>query len=124
MKVSVVRPLPGAARVLAGENVTVMPVGKPLRESAIEALKVELGVVVMVKVLEFPAATLSEVADSDRVNVGAGSIVSASAVCCFRDPLVAVTVIIALPTLAVLAAVSLSTLLPEPGAESFAGVNE
>ena len=89
---TVVAPAPGAATVLAGRNCAVTPVGKPFAESVTAALNVELGVVVSVRVLEAPAATLMEVAEDTSVNVGAGGTVTESGMVCLVEPLPAATV--------------------------------
>ena len=83
---------PGAATTFEGENCAVRPVGNPVAVRVIAALKPEFGVVVSVRLLEVPAATLAEVADSVRENVGAGATVIENTFCCFTDPLVAETV--------------------------------
>jgi hypothetical protein len=52
-------------------------------------LNVEFGLVVSVRPLEAPAATLTDVAEAASVKVGAGDTVIESTFCCFTDPLVA-----------------------------------
>ena len=79
--------------------------------------------VVSVNVLDAPAATLMEPAEEASVNVGAGATVTESAIVCFVEPLLAATVAEYAPGLALLVAVSLRTLLPDPGAERVPGVS-
>lgn len=100
-----------------------MPVGNPEIASVIAALKVELGVVVTVKLLDAPAATLMDVAELVSVNVDAGAIVTERETLCVTDPPAAVTVTGYTPAFAAVVAESLSTLLPDPGAPNVAGVN-
>jgi len=83
---------PGAATTLEGRICTVKPVGSPVTESVIAALKVEFGVVVNVRFLDAPAATLMELAEDTNVNVGAGATETATTAVCFAEPLVAATV--------------------------------
>lgn len=78
---------PEEATRLAGKNCAVSPAGNPAMVSVTDALKVELGVVVSVRVLETPAPTLIEVADEVSVNDGAGAIVIESDNGCLVDPL-------------------------------------
>jgi len=85
-------PEPGAATTFEGENCAVKPVGNPVAVRVMAALKVEFGVVVTVRVLEAPTATLEEIAEGARENVGAGATVTESDSCCFTEPLVADTV--------------------------------
>jgi hypothetical protein len=122
-KVTVVVLPPGAGTTLAGSTCAVMPDGNPETASVIAELKVEFGAVVMVKLFEAPGARLIDVLEGVRVNVGAGAIVTERETVCFIDPAAAVTVTEETPALAAEVAVSLSTLLPEPGAGSVAGVN-
>jgi len=85
-------PEPGAA-MLAGVNAAVTPLGNPVTVKAMAALKVELGVVVSVTVLEAPpAVTLREVAPEARANVGVAATVTESDTCCLMAPLAAETV--------------------------------
>ena len=86
-------PAPGAEMMLAGKNCAVTPVGNPVTVSVMEALKVELGVVVIVRLSEAPAATLMEATEDAKTNVGAGATVTASVTTCFVEPLAAVTVV-------------------------------
>ena len=104
------------------ENCPLMPDGNPVTDRLIAALKVEFGVVLSVTVFDPPAATLTDVAEGDNVKVGAGATVRESETVFCSVPLVPVTVSVALPALAVLAAVSLSTVLPDPGAAIVTGV--
>jgi len=60
--------------------------------SVTAASKVELGVVVSVRVLDVPGATLIEAADKAIANVGAGATVSDNAAVCLVAPLLAATV--------------------------------
>lgn len=92
MKVTVVALDPGAATTFEGENCAVRPDGNPVAVKVIAALNVEFGVVVSVRLLDVPAATLADVVEVARVNVGAGATVTGSTFCCFTDPLVAETV--------------------------------
>jgi hypothetical protein len=92
VSVSVLDPEPGDAMTPEEENCTVIPEGNPVTEKVIDALKVEFGVVVTVRVPDFPAATLTDVAEGDSVKVGAGAMARETEAVCFNDPLVAVTV--------------------------------
>lgn len=83
---------PGAAATFEGDNCAVKPVGNPVAVKVIAALKLEFVVVVSVRALEVPAATLADVADGVREKVGAVATVIESTFCCFTDPLVAETV--------------------------------
>ncbi len=109
--------------MLAGRNCAVTPVGKPVTVSVMAALNVEFGVLVRVNVVDAPAATLREVTDDASVNRGNGATATGSDTVCFVDPLLATTVTEYKPGLALLVAVNLRTLLPDPGAEMLAGVN-
>ena len=80
---------PGAATTFEGENCAVKPVGNPVTVKVIAALNVEFGLVVSVRLLEAPAATLTDVAEAASVKVGAGDTVIESTFCCLIDPLVA-----------------------------------
>lgn len=121
-RVTVTVPDPGAATTFEGENLAVKPVGNPVAVKVIAALKLELGVVVMVRVAA-PAATLGAEVEGAIVNVGAGATTMESDFVCFSEPLVADTVAAYVPALALLVAVSFRTLFPEPGAAIVAGVN-
>lgn len=120
--VSTLDPEPGDTIVPEEENCPLMPDGNPVTDRLIAALKVEFGVVVNVTVFEPPAGTLTVVAEGDKVKVGAGATVREIETVFFSVPLVPVTVSVALPALALLAAVSLSTVLPDPGAAIVTGV--
>jgi hypothetical protein len=73
-------------------NFTVKPVGNPVAVKVIAALKLELGVVLMVRVLDAPAATLGAVVEGAIVNVGAGATTTESDFVCISEPLVSDTV--------------------------------
>jgi hypothetical protein len=85
-------PEPGAAIFPEEENCPVMPDGSPDTERSIAAVKVEFAVVVNVSVFEPPAATVTEVAEDDKVKVGAGATASGTETVFFSVPLVPVTV--------------------------------
>ena len=91
-KVTVVISAPEEGTKLAGKNCAVSPAGNPAMVSVTDELKVELGVVVSVRVLDAPEATLIEVAEEVSANAGAGAIVSESNSVCVTDPLLAATV--------------------------------
>lgn len=91
-KVIVLARPPGAATSPEGRICTVKPAGSPVTESVIAALKVELGVVVNVRLLDLPAGTLIELAEDTKVNVGTGATETATTAVCFAELLAAATV--------------------------------
>ena len=109
--------------MLAGRNCALTPLGNPLTVSVTAELKVGFGVVVRVNVADAPAPTLMEVTDDASVNVATGATDSASDTVCLVNPLLAATVTEYAPGLALLVAVNLRTLLPDPGAARVVGVN-
>ena len=87
-----VAPEPGAPTMLEGKSCAVMPAGNPVTLRVTAALKLELAVVVSVKVWEFPTETLMEGSEDAKENVGAGATVTESVMGFFIAPLVADTV--------------------------------
>jgi hypothetical protein len=91
---------------LAGVNDAVTPVGKPVAVKATVPVKAPLGVIVRVAVPVLPAATLTLVAEEERLKLAAAATVKATVACAERAPEVAVMVSVAAPTAAVALAVS------------------
>lgn len=84
-------PEPGAP-IVAGVKTAVTPLGNPVTDKLMAALKPEVGAVIRVSVFELPGATLRLVAEGVSVNVGAASTVTEIEACSIVDPLVPVTV--------------------------------
>jgi len=123
VRVKVLLPEPGA-EMLAGANCAVIPAGIPLIWNATAELNVAFPVVVNVTVLLLPVEMLTAVAGAAaKVNVGAGSTVKLTdRLWLFPAPL-AETLMAYVPATALVAAVSFSVLVPEPGETRVAGVS-
>ena len=119
--------VPGVAALLALSVSTLLPVVGLVANTAVtppgspEAASVTLRVnpywplTVMVGFPDAPWATVREVGEALKVNVGGGVTVSESVVVAVKVPEVPLTVTVAVPVVAELLAVSLSTLLPVVG---------
>jgi len=121
--VSVELPLPGAA-IEAGLKLAVTPLGKPVAESAIAALKPPLTVLDIVVLAELLCTTDTLVGDAltAKLGVWAEVTVRATVEVCVIPPPVALTVTLNVPVVAVLLAVNRSVELPVPGAAIEVGV--
>jgi hypothetical protein len=96
-------------------NAAVRPLGNPEAASVTLPLNPFCPVTVMVDVAELPRTTVSEVGEAAIVKLGAGLTVTATVVVALRLPEVPLMVTVAVPVVAVLLAVSVSTLLPVVG---------
>jgi len=112
--VSVLVPEPGAAMV-AGAKLALMPVGSPLTEKLTAELKVALAAVVKVTLLCPPRVTVTA-ALAPRLKLGAISTVTVLLAVLMTPPPVAVIVIKYALGTTLVAALSVSVLVPEPGA--------
>ena len=102
LSVSVLVPLPGDA-MLVGEKLALTPEGNPIAESVIADLKPLAGVVVIVSVVDPPAAKDAVATLLASEKLGAATVIANEAVR-VRPPPVAVSVIVLLPTVAFAAA--------------------
>jgi hypothetical protein len=123
VKVKVELPLPGAARE-AGLKPAVTPEGNPLADSEIAELNPPLTVVEMVVVPELPWATDRLAGEALTAKSGAAGALTVSemVVVWVTLPPLAVTVMVAVPVVAVLDAVKVSVELPLPGAAKLVGL--
>src|SRR5579871_777427 len=121
--VSVELPLPGAA-IEAGLKLAVTPEGRPEALKDTTALKPLLTVVEMVLAAEFPCTTdrLEGEALIAKVGAGAAVIVKEMVALWVIPPPVALTVMLLVPGVAVLATANVSVELPLPGAAMDVGL--
>ena len=116
VRVEVALPFAGGVTGLV-ENVAVTPLGKPDALRVVAELKPPVLVIVMVLVPLAPCVTVTEVGDAatEKFGVAVEFTASASVVDAARLPEVPVMVTVADPVVAVLLAVSVSTLVPVVG---------
>lgn len=122
VSVKVLLPLPGDA-IVVGENAAVTPLGNPVTDNAIAALKF-CAVVVSVTPVRPPAARFALTVFEVSAIAGAGAVtVKLTAAVFVTPPPLPVTVSAAVPTVALEAAVSVSVLLPLLGEVMLVGEN-
>jgi hypothetical protein len=99
------------------ENAAVTPLGNPVADNVVAALKLPVLVMVIVLVPLAPWVTVTEAGEAAMVKFGVAVelTVRASVVVAVRLPDVPVIVTVDVPVVAVLLAVSVSTLLPVVG---------
>ena len=114
VRVSVLDADPGAVSV-DGEKLAVMPPGSPLTLNATAALKLFVPATVTVTAVFPPCAKLAG-ALALSVNPGGGATVTVTGKTLVRLPLVAVTESVWLPAATCVVALTVSVLLPAPGA--------
>ena len=116
VRVEVALPLAGGVTGFV-ENAAVTPLGKPDAASVVAELNPPVLVMVIVLVPLVPCVTVTEVGDAAMVKLGVAVefTVNASVVLAVRLPEVPVMVTVADPVVAVLLAVSVSTLVPVVG---------
>lgn len=116
VRVEVTLPLAGGVTGLV-ENVAVTPLGNPDALNVVAELNPPVLVMVIVLVPLAPCVTVTEVGDAAMVKFGVAAelTVNASVVVAVRLPEVPVIVTVADPVVAVLLAVSVSTLVPVVG---------
>jgi hypothetical protein len=116
VRVEVALPLAGGVTGFV-ENAAVTPLGKPDAASVVAELNPPVLVMVIVLVPLAPCVTVTEVGDAAMVKLGVAVefTVNASVVLAVRLPEVPVMVTVADPVVAVLLAVSVSTLVPVVG---------
>lgn len=120
LRVSVLDPDPGAARV-AGEKLAVTPLGMPVAVKATAESNAGAPATVSVTVVELPCTTLAALALSVRLNPGGGVTVTWSEVVCVTPPPFAVMVMDRVPAATLRLALSVNVLEPAPGAAREAG---
>ena len=116
VRVEVALPLAGGVTGFV-ENAAVTPLGKPDAARVVAELNPPVLVMVIVLVPLVPCVTVTEVGDAAMVKLGVAVefTVNASVVLAVRLPEVPVMVTVADPVVAVLLAVSVSTLVPVVG---------
>jgi len=122
LSVSTLVPAPGAAR-LEGAKLAVTPVGKPLTENATGALN-PLVPLTVTFAAALPACVMVS-ADTSvlMVNPGGGATVTDTGKVLVRPPPLAVTTRLYVPRAACAAALTVSVLVPDPGAGKLASDN-
>jgi hypothetical protein len=85
-------PAPGAG-IVEGLKLTVVPLGAPVADRAIELLNPALITAVMVEVPWFPCGILKEAGDAEIVKLAGAVTVSVTVVACCTPPPMPVTVI-------------------------------
>ena len=116
VRVEVALPLAGGVTGLV-ENAAVTPLGRPLALNVVAELNPPVLVMVIVLVPLAPCVTVTEAGDAEMVKFGVVDefTVNARVVVAVRLPEVPVIVTVADPVVAVLLAVSVSTLVPVVG---------
>lgn len=104
-----------------GEKPTVTPAGIPLTVNVTGELNPAVSVSVKLKLVLDPRATVADVGLSLRVKLGGAATVTTSDTVWVTLPPFAVMVMVWLPTAALVAALKVRTLVPEPGAARLAG---
>ena len=108
-------PDPGAGMV-AGLKLTVVPVGTPVADKAIELLKLPLIAVVIVDVPWLPWTTVREAGEAEIVKLPLAGTVRVTVVLCWIPPPLPITVMGYIPGGVLTPTVIVIVDVPEPGA--------